>query len=98
MTDRQAKTVSRSPGELRIPATKLMADWNLNVRELEAEEKPPASFMEARAKGEEIVTDLQALLADQKTIESRLSNANDLQKGPLQTELTDNNQTKLPHI
>ena len=82
------KVVSRAPGETREQAAKLMAEWNLDTNVAEAAEKPPESFIEARQKGEDLVTEVQVLLAEQAKLKSQLRRANsDDEKPKLQAEL-----------
>jgi len=92
------KTVLRSPGDLRQQATELMTKWSIDVKQLEAEEPPPETFLEARQKGEDIVTEIQSLLNEQSTIKLQLSQAvTDAKKQEFQSEL-DNIRTQIREL
>ena len=84
------KTVSRSPGELKDQAKQLMAEWNLDVKSVSAEETAPVTFLEARQKGEDLVTELQSLADERAKLVAKLSGAAGTQKPALEAELGEN--------
>ncbi len=57
-----AKTVSRVPGENQELARKLLAEWNIKFTAAEAEEAPPATFVDARGKCQDYVTEVESIV------------------------------------
>ncbi|MEM7457076.1 MAG: hypothetical protein AAF456_22225 [Planctomycetota bacterium] len=62
---RLIRNVARSSKELRDEANQLIAAWNLNAEEAEAEaEGPPASFADALEAGTDEINAIETLMAD----------------------------------
>lgn len=71
------KSVARVPGELQTVARELLAEWNAEIGELPVEEEvEPETFVDARQKGQDIVSDIEGILQEIGRLEAEQASGN----------------------
>ncbi len=85
---RMAKNVARTPGPSRDPARALLADWNLKISDSKSTDAAPESFVDARQKGQDVVSDIESIMEDIAAIRAKPASTPEEQKA-IQTELDD---------